>query len=122
MRSLSFNHPLLDICSAANLAKLHSHVSRHETSVADSAYDPINSPHSMQPLHLSGVFDPTPLDAVLFELVENMSAEAEKAISGFIRVYIDGMLSPRHENALLYTPPPKAPDSPALPQPGGARA
>jgi len=60
----------------------------------------------MQPLHLNSVFDPTLLDDnVLFELFENRSNEAERAIKGFFRVYIDGMLSPKHENNLRYTQP-----------------
>ncbi|WP_213989201.1 hypothetical protein [Sodalis sp. dw_96] len=108
MRSLRFEHPLLNFFSPANLVKLHSHIAKHETSVAELPYEPINAPHKMRPLHLSTVFDPTLLDDnLLFELFENMSNEAERAISGFLRVYIDGMLSPKHENNLLYTLPKK---------------
>jgi hypothetical protein len=94
------------IDSIGDVSPLYEHIRAHERAVADSEYDPVTSPRLMKPLLLKDVFDPQLFDDKLFlDLFAGMSAEAERAISGLFRVYIDGMLSPQYENEVLYTKP-----------------
>lgn len=92
--------------SNKNLARLYEHISAHERAVAEFEYDPVKSPRLMEPLLFKHSFDPKLFDDRLFlELFECISTDAERAIGGLFRVYIDGMLSPQYENEVLYTRP-----------------
>ncbi|QCP48996.1 hypothetical protein FAZ95_07250 [Trinickia violacea] len=85
---------------------LISHIRAHEAAVATAEYDPVKSPHVMDPLLLKHVFDPSLFnDALFFDLFAGMATEAERAINGWFRVYIDGMLSPKYENEVLLNSP-----------------
>lgn len=90
----------------ALLRPLLDHLCRHESDSAGHAYDPVKSPRLVEPLLVKNAFNPDVFgDALLFELFEGMSAQAERAIGGLFRVYIDGMLSPRYENEVLFNMP-----------------
>ena len=92
--------------SIQHLAQLHEHIGAHERGVAEFDYDPVEAPRLMEPLLIKQAFDPRLFDDRLFlELFEGMAANPERAISGLFRVYIDGMLSPKYENEVLYTKP-----------------
>lgn len=92
--------------SARPLARVVDHLVAHERAAADRVYDPVGSPALLAPLLVEAAFDPASFaDAVFFDLFDGMAAEPERAINGLFRVYIDGMLSPSHENELLYDRP-----------------
>lgn len=98
--------PILADGALRNFSQLVEHVAAHERRIADLPYDPVAAPQLVEPLLVDQVFDPAAFDdALFFDLFEGMSAEAERAISGLFRVYIDGMLSPEHENGVLYSEP-----------------
>ncbi|MEB0137684.1 MULTISPECIES: hypothetical protein [unclassified Undibacterium] len=106
MPKIAVERELLSLDSIKNLACLYEHIGAHEQTVAELEYDPIKSPRRMEPLLLKQCFDPTLLEEhVFFDLFEGISADAERAISGLFRVYIDGMLSPQYENEVLYAQP-----------------
>lgn len=106
MQSTIAEHPLLAAGSIKDLVLLYEHIGAHERSVAGIEYDPVKSPHLLEPLLIKQVFDPRLFDDRLFlELFEGMSADPERTINGLFRVYIDGMLSPQYENEVLYTKP-----------------
>ena len=83
-----------------------THISAHEARVAGLDYDPVGAPQLMEPLLVPSAFTPAQFDeALFFDLFRGISADAERAISSLFRVYIDGMLSPEHENSILASPP-----------------
>jgi hypothetical protein len=87
-------------------AGLVEHVTAHERRTAELVYDPVAAPQQFEPLLLESVFDPALFDDTLFlDLFTGMSVDPERAINGLFRVYIDGMLSPEHENGVLYARP-----------------
>lgn len=99
----SFYAPVSDE-AISRMQPLTSHICVHEASIASEEYDPINSPRVMAPLLLKQLFDPQQFDdALFFDLFAGMAAEPERAINGSMRVYVDGMLSPRHENGVLFS-------------------
>jgi len=103
---MTAHHPILAPDAMPNLSRLVEHISAHERGTADIAYDPVSAPQLVEPLHVESVFDPASFDdALFFDLFEGMAVEPERAINGLFRVYIDGMLSPEHENDVLYTRP-----------------
>ncbi|WP_041741623.1 hypothetical protein [Collimonas fungivorans] len=106
MPQIPIERGFFDPDSIKNLARLYEHVSAHERAVAEYEYDPVKSPRLMEPLLLKRSFEPKLFDDHLFlKLFECISADAERAISGLFRVYIDGMLSPQYENEVLSTKP-----------------
>ncbi|WP_338844708.1 hypothetical protein V8J88_13770 [Massilia sp. W12] len=101
----NLNHPL-SVMAVEKLARLTAHFQEHERSQSDNEYDPVHAPALMQPLLLPAVFDPKLFgDAMFFDLLKGMAQDPEHAINGLVRVYIEGMLSPEHENAVLYEKP-----------------
>ena len=97
---------VFDCETLSNFSHLIDHISEHEQKNAYEEYDPINSPQLCVPLLIKSVFNPQIFNDTLFlDLFEGMSADAERAISGLFRVYIDGMLSPKFENSVLYSQP-----------------
>ncbi len=97
---------LIPSSSIQRLEPLYEHICTHESSVASYEYDPIKAPCKMAPLLLKRVFEPAVFDdALFFDLFSSMSIEAERAISGSLRLYIDGMQSPPYENEVLYNQP-----------------
>jgi hypothetical protein len=103
---MTAHHPILAPDAIHDLSRLVDHISAHERRTADVAYDPVAAPQLLEPLHVPSVFDPAIFDdALFFDLFEGMATDPERAIAGLFRVYIDGMLSPQHENDVLYTRP-----------------
>lgn len=99
-------HPILDHGSLSNFSQLVDHFSAHEQQTANDKYEPIISPRLCEPLLIESVFNPAIFDeSLFFDLFDGMAADAERAISGLFRVYIDGMLSPELENSVLYNKP-----------------
>jgi hypothetical protein len=106
MPTITAEHRLLNSNSIQHLAQLYKHIDSYERSVASFDYAPVESPKLMEPLSVKQAFDPSLFDdRLFFELFDGMSANPEHAISGLFRVYINGMLSPRYENEVLYTKP-----------------
>ncbi|MCC8422715.1 cupin domain-containing protein [Photorhabdus thracensis] len=97
---------LISASSMQRLEPLYKHICAHESSSAAYEYNPVEAPCKMAPLLLKRVFEPVIFDDTLFfDLFASMSTEAERAISGLFRVYIDGMLSPQYENEVLFNHP-----------------
>lgn len=100
--------PYVPMCgeSIKRIQPLISHFRTHEAAVETQEYDPVNAAHVMAPLLLEKVFDPESFhDALFFDIFAGMAADAERAIKGYFRVYIDGMLCPRSENEALFNSP-----------------
>lgn len=97
---------ILDHRALSNFSQLVDHFSNHEQQTTNSRYDPVISPQLCDPLLIESVFKPTIFeDSLFFNLFDGMSHDAERAISGLFRVYVDGMLSPELENSVLYSKP-----------------
>ncbi|WP_118985854.1 cupin domain-containing protein [Photorhabdus sp. CRCIA-P01] len=106
MSDMTKYHALISTSSMQRLEPLYEHICAYESSIAAYEYDPVKAPCQMDPLLLKRVFEPAIFnDALFFDLFASMSMEAERAIGGLFRVYIDGMLSPQYENEVLFNQP-----------------
>lgn len=92
-------YPIIPEASANELKK---HIADHEWSIRHQSYDPVKNPRLAQPLHIHSAFRPSLFGEGLFmDMLQNIAKGNHKE-SGILRFYIDGKLSPEHENRILH--------------------
>jgi len=92
--------------SLVNLTELQKHIAKHEGALHGDEYDPVANPRIMEPLLLkqsfaTEIFD----DDLYFDLFGKIACAAPTVIEGLFRVYLDGLLSPRHDLEVLKVRP-----------------